>query len=211
MIEQAELFAAASLPKQSKRPQEPIARDALIVGTSRMWLKRAWGAGPMILWAGANPSDADGLRDDPTMWRVMEFSAAWGFGSCVMINPIPHISSTPAAALEWVKRAEEWMIDGDLPTPEWEVYQHNLSVWIEQIDRADAYVAAWGNIVPPDFMRRWLQDVAEAVENDYDSLGLKPVEWLCLGTNSNGSPRHPLSRGKNRVPADFKPVPWKLS
>lgn len=31
---------------------------------------------------------------------------------------------------------------------------------------------------------------------------------LCLATNADGSPRHPLSRGKGRIPDDVRPVPW---
>lgn len=212
-MKQASLFT--DLPAQkSMRPTEPIVRDALIANGCRFWLKRAWGSGPCVLWAMCNPSDANGLRDDPTMWRVMEFSARWGYGSCIVVNPIPHISSTPDVALEWVRRAEMWMVDGDLPTPEWGDWQRNIAHCSRLMLLADAHVAAWGNNLAPDLVRRWMQDLAEATDDGRGGGAFEddpaPMKWLCLGTNENGSPRHPLSRGRARVPADFKAVSWTL-
>lgn len=206
-----DLFGDLVPATKTRRVSEPIVRSALIEGNCRLWLKRAWGAGPMILWAGANPSKADGLCDDPTMWRVMEFSARWGYGSCIMVNPIPFISSTPTEALAWVKRAEEWMIEGDLPTPEWKQWQRNITEVSRAMDTASAFVAAWGNIVPPDLIRRWLQDLAEATDPDWEEGDdRKCVEWICLGKTISGAPIHPLARGVHRVPDDAKPVAWKM-
>lgn len=204
-------FLSEAAPVLRKRPQEPIVRSALLTDGCRWWLKRAWGAGPMICWIMCNPSDADAGRDDPTMLRVMDFSAAWGYGSCSVVNVLPCISSTPDVALEWMRRAEQWIIDGngDDPSSEWDLHRQNIVHVTQQIDAAKAHVAAWGNNIPQDLARRFLQDIAE-MSDDADHEEMAPVEWLCLGTNSNGSPRHPLSRGKNRVPDDFKPVRWKL-
>lgn len=192
-------------PPPTRRVTEPIVRSALVEGEYRFWLKRAWGAGPLICWIMCNPSVADAGRDDPTMLRVMEFSASWGYGSCVVVNVMPVISPTPDAALAWMKRAEYWMIEGDPPTPEWAHYQSNLVHCAQMIDVAAAHVVAWGNNIPPDLARRFVQDIAEMSDDDED---LPIVNFLCLGTNANGSPRHPLSRGKNRVPSEFKPVAW---
>jgi hypothetical protein len=186
-----------------RRPSEPIVRDAMVKDGCRFWLKRAWGAGPLIAWVMCNPSNADATRDDPTMLRVMEFSASWGFGSCVVINIIPFISSSPDEALAWAKRADYWMIDGDPRTPEWRQWQDNIEACSAMIAAAKTHIVAWGNHADR-YAGAWLQDIAENCNPD--DCELPPIEWLCLGTNSNGSPRHPLSRGKNRVPPDFKAV-----
>lgn len=154
-----------------------------------------------------NPSSADAARDDPTMLRVMEFSASWGYGSCVVVNVIPIISPTPEVALSWMNRAEEWMIEGDPPTPEYEVYRDNLVHSAKQIDAAEAHIVAWGNNIPTDLAKRWLQDIAEL--GDPDDCELPPVAFLCLGKTNSGSPKHPLARGQHRVPDNFKPIAWK--
>ncbi len=214
MGDQADLFPSVDLyfsTPPRRRVTEPIAREAFVEDGCRYWLKRAWGAGPCILWIMCNPSNADSTKDDPTMLRVMEFSAAWGYGSCIVINPIPLISSTPAAALEWAKKIDEikeWFV-GDPICDQWNT---NIVLANQMIDAAEAHVVAWGNNIPADFVRDWLQALAEACDSGKCGggySGLPPIEWLCLGTTSSGAPKHPLARGKHRIPDDFKPVPWK--
>lgn len=36
------------------------------------------------------------------------------------------------------------------------------------------------------------------------------VKLDCLGTTGSGAPKHPLARGKHRIPADFAPVAWEM-
>lgn len=202
---QLSLLPDASAPL--RRPTEPIARDALVKNGCRFWLKRAWGSGPCILWAMCNPSDANGKRDDPTMWRVMEFSLRWGYGSCIVVNVVPVISPEPALALAWCNRLGPQLRSGG--GPDWDAWNSNIYHCAQIIPQASAQVAAWGNMLDIDFVEGWRTAIAEATDFNFDEDFPDPVEWLCLGTNSNGSPRHPLSRGKNRVPADFMPVRWK--
>lgn len=202
---------------QDLRPQrlklsEPIARQALVIDGCRYWLKRAWGGGGNVCWVMCNPSTADDAKDDPTMLRVMEFSAAWGFGSCTVINPIPLISSTPAAAIAWAKRAQKISMCLDHIEPERRQWFLNICHSVEQMNTASAHVAAWGNNMPEEIWRAWMQDVAEATDGGRDG-GMDdgdppPIEWLCLGTTNSGAPKHPLARGKHRVPAGAKPVRW---
>lgn len=214
MSDQADLFPSVELyfsTPPRRRVTEPIAREAFVEDGCRYWLKRAWGAGPCILWIMCNPSNADSTKDDPTMLRVMEFSAAWGYGSCIVINPIPLISSTPAAALEWAAKVE--VMDHAVDDPIFNQWNTNIVLANEMIDAAEAHVVAWGNNMPPDFVRGWLQALAEACDADkmHGASGLPPIEWLCLGVTASGAPKHPLARGKHRVPADFKPISWKMT
>jgi hypothetical protein len=200
------------LPK-ARRPVEPIVRDAFVKGGCRYWLKRAWGAGPCILWAMCNPSNANHQQDDPTMWRVMEFSMRWGYGSCIVVNVVPRISPDPAIALAWLRLKE---------TKDPEVFGDFRDQWIDniyacrdQIAKAEAHVAAWGNSLPEQEWRDWLQEIAECTDagkgGGMDEGDPPPVKWLCLGTTASGAPKHPLARGIHRVPDDFKPVEWKAA
>jgi hypothetical protein len=34
------------------------------------------------------------------------------------------------------------------------------------------------------------------------------VQLRCLGLTNSGAPKHPLARGKHRIPDDFEPIPF---
>lgn len=200
-MHQAALFA--DLPQDVARVRDPV-REASLSDGCRWWAKRAWGAGPCALWCGANPSEADGMRDDPSMQRMMDFSLRNGFGSMVVINAVPHVSSHPADAVAWWKRIN-W---DDGPSPEAELWQRHISECVAQLLATKTRIAIWGNCLPPEIITDFLQDLADATDADWGDDEFAPVEWLCLGTNGNGTPRHPLARGKSRIPDDFKLVKW---
>lgn len=205
-MEQTSLFEDTGAQK-SRRPTEPIIRSALVEGPFRFWAKRAWGAGPMICWGMLNPSDANGQRDDPTMWRVMEFSMRWGFGSCVVINPYPLITPDPKVLHRW--RAGRRIEDC-------EGWHDNVEHCARETIVAAKCVAAWGNGADGQDLATWLEAIAwKRMEiqgiHDQDSpvdVGY-PAPWICLGLTQSGMPKHPLARGKHRVPPDFEPIPFK--
>jgi hypothetical protein len=174
------------------RPREPIARAAEISACRdfRWTLRRRWGPGPEIGWCMLNPSDADGNRDDPTVRECVAFSTAWGFSALVIVNFIPYRSPSPRAMLAWRMRMTG-------------------NALIENARRADAalapcvmQVAAWGCVAPIllDDLRRFL---APAIS----SRG----PWHCLGTTADGSPKHPLARGRHRTPRDARPQQFDIA
>ncbi|MCX5495760.1 DUF1643 domain-containing protein [Kaistia dalseonensis] len=182
--------------RSATRPAEPIERTALIGGADnelRWSLRRRWADGPCVAWCGLNPSRADGSIDDPTMLREMGFSFRWGFGSLVKVNVYPFRSPSPVALAEWRKRLGR----NDI------VLRDAAERAAAAIAGCDLFIAAWGNGAEPDDLARWLAMVERA-------LGC-PIAWHCLGTNADGSPRHTLSRGRNRVPDDMIPVYWSPS
>lgn len=191
-----------------RRPQEPIVREALIVGDCRLWLKRAWGAGPMVTWAMCNPSKAGAALDDPTMWRVMEFSMACGFGSCAVVNPVPLISPNPADALDWIERL--WSDKPGVGNKERGEFFANVTECHRLLMAADTRIAAWGNNLPSAYVREWFQAIVMREPEPWDGdEEAAPFQWMCLGTTISGAPKHPLARGKHRIPPGFKPIPWK--
>lgn len=201
----------------SRRPMEPIVRSAEIDGIYRWSARRAWGAGPLIHWNCLNPSDADGKRDDPTMWRMMGFSLGWGFGSMVVTNTYPFISSTTDKLRAW-KETWDWetfeghgMRPWEIDKSSWSAFHHNLGIIGQCAQKAEASVAAWGAGVEAEDLQQLFDGARITVDtSEHDGFGEigVPIEWKCLGTNGDGSPIHPLARGKHRVPDDAVLQPW---
>lgn len=191
MSEQLDLLRC---PPPPRFPPGPIIRDAQVEGKMRWTLRRAWGPGPAILWCGLNPSKADMLIDDPTMLRVIGFSYRWGFGSLVMINIYPLVTSSPAVLRGWLQRS--WRA-GDLIIK-------NRMIAREEVHKVDVRVAAWGRGVSPGAEYNFIEAMC-------DNPAYPPPAWKCLGLNGGGSPIHPLARGRNRVPDSATLVNYPLT
>ena len=142
--------------------------SADINGDYRFTLKRVWDDGkPNICFLMLNPSTANGDADDPTIRSCVRISKHNGFGSLTIVNLFAFITSDPKKLLE-----------------------NPLAVGYPQNDRAIReavisanykIVCAWGNF-PMARKRATLL-----------LLGmLRGLNLYCLGTNKNGSPKHPL-------------------
>nr|WP_298685299.1 DUF1643 domain-containing protein [uncultured Dongia sp.] len=143
--------------------------------------------GKGLMWIGGNPAKAGADSDDMTSMRWDHFTKAWGYSRYLGMNPIPKISSTP-------DDARAWLMGGGIEVDA--AIEHNLSLIEALAPDYDMHVVCWGNIVQND----WLLDrVIKAIN--------RPL--FCLGTNSDGSPRHPMARGRHRVPDDQQPVLWR--
>jgi hypothetical protein len=180
----------------------PITRSASLseCGRYRWTLMRRWGDGGRVCWVMLNPSTADAEADDRTVREVVRFSRLWGYGSAVVVNLYPFRSSSPAECRQWA----DWERQG----PAWDVRDvicHNAEVVIDrEIRKAVLVVAAWGSAP-------WAQDWADYVLQDCILSGElpRPNAVHCLGTNADGSPKHPLARGRHRVPRDQRPILYR--
>ncbi|UKJ74535.1 DUF1643 domain-containing protein [Azospirillum brasilense] len=197
---QASLFAGEAGPRLGKRPAS-IIRESVGDLRFRSTLVRRWAPGPLVAWLMCNPSTADDLRDDPTSWRVIEFTHAWGYPGAIIVNFAPFRSSKPAELWPWLN----WQDNG----PDWQArdaWQANLGT-VEKAARGAALrVVAFG----AEIVRRqpvMLDTVLEAFGQPSDVDADERLH--CLATNDEGSPRHPLARGKWRVPDGAKPQPWQ--
>lgn len=217
MTEQVDLFAGEPPPRTMPKPTEPIVRSADIEAPYRWTMTRAWGAGPKIVWVLFNPSIADGTGDDPTTQRMMGFSYRWGFGSMVVANVYPFIASKPTDLHAWRRTFDhdEYELRGmplwetGLDNRSWAAFMHNQRVVSRLLDEETKLVAAWGLGPSPSDLEHFLLGVEMKVDDDeHGRVGVRPA-WHCLGTTENGSPIHPLARGRNRVPDDMKLQPWK--
>lgn len=175
MNEQVDLFGA--LP-----PESAEERGALFSNCRRyryaLW--RIWTREkPQLFFVAQNPSTATEEKDDPTIRscrRIAEFNEYGGF---TMLNLFAYITPYP----EEVSECEN-------PVGENDIY---LIAFKKQIEETGSRICfAWGNL-PYEFMHTRSKVVSEMF-----------AEAFCLGTNKNGTPKHPLY-----IPANVKLIKYK--
>jgi hypothetical protein len=141
-----------------------------------------------------NPSTAAALDptiNDPTVLRLIGFTGRLGFGRLVAVNTYDRTATDPADLYRWL-----W----SLSASEREAHrQRALAIAIAEARAADLFIAAWGNGSPDD---RWPLSFA-------DGLVAAGIDLYHLGLNQNGTPKHPLARGKNRIPDNQVPALWR--
>lgn len=169
-------------------PGNPIIKGADLsdCGRYRYELTRQWDQdGPLIEFIMLNPSSADAEVDDPTIRRIIGsekrpgFARQWGYGRAVVRNLYAYRATHP-----------EELVNVDDP-----VGPRNREYLSR--DDADCTIVAWG-----------ADPAAEGWWNGYP-FGWQPSviqrrALFCLGTNANGSPKHPLY-----VRADRTPTRWE--
>ena len=117
-------------------------------------------------WLMLNPSTADEETDDPTIRRVMAFSAKWGYAQIVVVNLSPVRSPSPAALRLVPDDVHELNIHEVLMAARWSrtmivAYGQHVS----RVDRAHETLVA---------------------------LRATGIPLYCLGRTKAGHPRHPL-------------------
>lgn len=134
----------------------------------RTWLSRCWGEAdaPYIMFVGMNPSTAERDVDDPTIRRELAIARRLGYERYYKVNVMDYRATSPRTLLDALVR----------PRSPW-----NLSTIKELAAGADKIVMCYG------VLHRTLQRYAREL---LEELG--PCELWCLGTNFDGSPKHPL-------------------
>jgi hypothetical protein len=149
---------------QSVWPDDARGGDALIEGPYRYLLRRWWGPRPeYLLWVMLNPSTADGQSDDATLLRCLAFSRREGYDRLLVANLFAFRTSQP----EQLRQVAD------------PVGNENDQHIQDAAARASTIIVAWGT-------RGSLHDRDQTVLTQL----ARPL-W-CLGTNRDGSPRHPL-------------------
>lgn len=171
-------------------------RDAQFEGPDdmfRLTLTREWdhGAGT-ALWLLSNPSKASGAIDDPTALRVAAFSQRWGFRRSVIVNGSPLVATLPADNQRWLAGLK---VDSQRPAVEAALRRNAAAVHCAARS-AKLRVAAFGRAANPalDHLVACLLDIGAL---------------HCIGITETGLPKHPLARGRHRVPVDALPTTWK--
>lgn len=134
-----------------------------------------------VLWIMLNPSTADEQKLDPTLKRCWHFTTYWGYSQMVICNLFAFRSPHPKVMQE----AE----DPIGPENDDFIQSYALS--------AKTIMVAWGT--GGHFMER-ASIVTSRLTRDHD--------LFCLGLTQFGDPKHPLARGKHRVPDYVHPLAY---
>lgn len=154
--------------------------SAVISACGRYRYRLTRGEGRLLAFVMLNPSVADAEQDDPTIRRCRAFATREGYQGIEVMNLYALRVTDPAA----LKDAP------DREGPENIAYLADLGR-----DHSDGWiVCAWGANAEP-------ADVAMAVAQ----LAACGAELVCLGTNKDGSPKHPLYLPGHTAFEDWSP------
>lgn len=172
-------------------------RSADVRGRLRIRLTREWGSGPRACVIGCNPSTADALKEDPTSRWWNAWFELFGFGAYDAANLYPFRTSSPAEC----RRIVDGIDDGDWAARDG-LHFTNLPELVRLAKSADQVFVCWGAIAWDDM---WIEHVVEEIQTGEEPW---PDLW-CWGMTKAGAPKHPMARGKHRIPHDQKPILWR--
>jgi hypothetical protein len=118
----------------------------------------------VVAWLLLNPSIADAIKLDPTLTRCMGFTKAWGGTRMDVVNIYALVSTDPDGL--------RGVIDP--------IGIKNDRYILDTVKKADIVVVGWGSCAFAIERARQVKKM------------LRKYPLQCLGTNSDGSPKHPL-------------------
>ena len=153
-------------------------------GQYRYELHREWDKKKKkVLFIMLNPSTADGLNNDLTTIRCINFAKKWGYGGIMIGNIYPFRAKRPKDLKKWLKA-----YDGGKP----ENHEYNISYIDNMASKSDLIVGAWGSNHP---------GIPEMLNHCYTSRKLYYLE-LC---DDGVTPKHPLGNlSKDLLPKQYK-------
>lgn len=131
-----------------------------------------------------NPSTADANKDDPTIARLLARAQAMQMGSLIVWNAFAYRATDPA---ELLSKADPIGPEND---------RYIFDILTECRHRKGLALIGWGAHKMVHGRIGPIMRIAEAVG----------IEFYCVGTNRDGSPKHPLY-----VPYSAAPAPWKAN
>lgn len=144
------------------------------------WAKR-------VVFLMLNPSIADAFIVDPTIRECIKFTRYWGADVLEVVNLFALRSTDPAGLKKYACGYR-----GDDTANNKQIVEACTGAW--------KTIAAWGDNGILDNRDRFVRNLLE----------LNNVALHHLGTTNDAHPKHPLARGKHRIPADQQPIPWSL-
>ncbi len=157
----------------------------------RWRLDRWWGSGPRALVCMANPSYAGGDKNDPTITQLIKLVRALGCPGFTVVNWLPYIATDPKDLHAWRWNHPEQVIPAQA---------RNIVQIADLSEHAVIRIIAWGNLVPSVPVT---QRVLRAMSADHS------FPLYAFGTTKDGSPKHPMARGKNRLVIGEPLIEWR--
>lgn len=155
----------------------------------RYILTRSWPSlqrpNQKVCFIGLNPSTADGVEDDPTIRRCMNFSERWGYAGIIMVNLYAYRSTEPEPLRN--------VIDA--------VGEANNQAIINVAAEAALVVPAWGGSIAK-IDSQWEHREEARCCQVLDLVGRENLK--VLGLTTQGQPRHPLFVKKAEPLVDWK-------
>lgn len=175
-----------------------VERTVRFINGNRIELTRRWAPGPTACVIGHNPSVADGLKDDPTCRWWMDWFSLFGFGGFTAVNLYPFVTPDPQACrriVAGINEADDWAARDAL-------HFVNLPAVVNVAKAADQVFVCWGAIAQD---HDWIEHVVEEIQTGEEPW---PDLW-CWGKTASGAPKHPMARGKHRIPKDQQQILWR--
>lgn len=142
--------------------------------THRYALVRRWKRNlPVLIWIMLNPSDANELKDDPTIRVCIGRARRLGYGGIIVINLFPHITSKPKELVDLLSNGGDDLLFN----------MDRIRSIFETARVRDRVIAAWGTNGTLRNMDR--QMIRYITKREQRSL------WV-VGLTKDGHPRHPL-------------------
>jgi len=188
---------ATVIRQKEAKAKDPLGVQALTTtfhysadGKHRLSTTRIWGNpdAPRPLWIGHNPSGATKVGDGKTRLRIIHFCRRWQEPGFDLGNLYPFEDPDPAVCRDLAACAEGT------------VFQENLDHLATMSVQASRIVACFGNARDQAWVNRVFAQIARVRPG-------MPV--YCLGVTMKDAPKHPLARGRYRVPDDQQPVLWR--
>lgn len=113
------------------------------------------------------------------------------------MNLYPFITSSPPECrkiADWSATDDWWARD--------QILFVNLPMLVEAAKAAAQVFVCWGAIA-------WDDEFIEHVVEEIQSGEAPYPDLWCWGTTAGGAPKHPMARGKHRIPPDQRPILWR--
>lgn len=144
---------------------------------------------PLVGWSLMNPSGATPRHGDMTVMRTASISKRWGYGGQIIVNACALRGTQPSMLLTY-------------PDP---AGPRNLTMIRIVARSVGMIVVAHGKL--PGGLQHHAEAMVRALREARPDLALH-----VLGLSGDGTPLHPLTRGKlavqHGIPGSVQPIPW---